>query len=43
MGLIGVSLGRRGGLLVQVGTKGSAFGMLGNSCGPENGYEIPNN
>ncbi len=41
MGLIGVSLERKGGLLVRVGTKGFVFGMLGNLCGHERGYEIP--
>lgn len=42
-GSIGVSLGRRGGLRVRVGTKGFVFGMLGNLCGHEDGYEIPSN
>ena len=43
MGLIGDSLGRRGGLLVRVGTKESVFGMLGNLCGHEGGHKVHNN
>ena len=43
VGLIGVSSGRRGGLLVRVGTKGSVFGMLGNLCGHEGDNAIPSN